>query len=436
MTNRCSTALPLLGAMQDTLYTYVVSASDPDAGQTASLSITATTVPAWLSLSTNGGGSETLSGTPTNVDVGDHAVSLLVTDPDGLTATQDFTVTVANVNDQPSITSTPPAAGATQGVLYSYAITAADPDVGETAMLSFVASTKPAWLTFTDNSDGTATLSGTPSSADIGIDNSVTIEVSDPGGLSDTQSFTVNVTNVVDGPSFTSSPPAAGATQDAAYTYNITATDPDPGETAQLSFAATTLPAWLTLTDNNDGTATLSGTPGAVDVFTNNDVVIEVSDPGGLSDTQSFTVDVANVNDAPVFTSMPITAVTEGSAYSYTITVVDPDLDGVTISATTLPAWLTFMDNGDGTATLTGSPTGAEVGDHAVDIQTQEVAPAPGLMAQPAVRYYRGRCCGWAGHYTGRRRQCHNRYQPGVYGRRCNRERSPGWRPYGDDRCR
>jgi hypothetical protein len=118
-----------------------------------------------------------------------------------------------------------------------------------------------------------------------------------------------------------------------------------------------------------------------VDVFTNNDVVIEVSDPGGLSDTQSFTVDVANVNDAPVFTSMPITAVTEGSAYSYTITVVDPDLDDVTISATTVPAWLTFMDNGDGTATLTGSPTGAEVGDHAVDIQSQEVAPAPGLMA-------------------------------------------------------
>ena len=93
---------PVLGATQDVLYSYPVSASDPDLGDTALLVITATVIPPWLTLVDTGGGSATLSGTPTNADVGDHAVSLLVTDTGGLTATQDFTVTVADANDNPS----------------------------------------------------------------------------------------------------------------------------------------------------------------------------------------------------------------------------------------------------------------------------------------------------------------------------------------------
>ena len=67
------------------------------------------------------------------------------------------------------------------------------------------------------------------------------------------------------------------------------------------SLNATTLPAWLTLTDNGDGTATLSGTPTNAEVGTHN-VVLEVSD-GSLTDTQAFTITVGNTNDAPTITS-------------------------------------------------------------------------------------------------------------------------------------
>jgi len=183
----------------------------------------------------------------------------------------------------------------------------------------------------------------------------------------------LTVSNDNDGPNFTSTPIAV-ATQDVLYTYAITAEDPDLDA---MTITAPTLPAWLMLTDNGDGTATLSGTPTLTDV-SDHVVKLNVTD-GELSDVQNFTISVANVNDAPVFTSLPITAGTEGVAYSYTITVVDPDLDDVAITAPTLPAWLTFADNGDGTATLTGTPTGAEIGDHTVDLQAEEVAPAPGL---------------------------------------------------------
>ena len=130
--------------------------------------------------------------------------------------------------------------------------------------------------------------------------------------MTDTQSFTITVANVNDPPSFTSTP-VTGATQDSPYTYVVAATDPDGNP---LTFSeATPLPSWLTLTDNGNGTATLSGTPANGDVGPN-DVDLQVSD-GSLTDTQSFTITVVNVNDPPVFTSTPVTGATQGSLYSY-----------------------------------------------------------------------------------------------------------------------
>ncbi|MHA1288601.1 MAG: InlB B-repeat-containing protein, partial [Candidatus Thorarchaeota archaeon] len=94
-------------------------------------------------------------------------------------------------NNKPSFTSTP-VTGATQDELYTYNITATDPDDGDT--LEITATTKPAWLTFTDHGDGTATLTGTPTNAEVG-DHAVELSVEDSGGLTDTQSFTICVTD-------------------------------------------------------------------------------------------------------------------------------------------------------------------------------------------------------------------------------------------------
>ncbi len=95
-------------------------------------------------------------------------------------------------------------------------------------------------------------------------------------------------------PSFTSAP-VTGATEDGLYSYAVEATDPDGDK---LTFSeASPLSAWLMLTDNGDGTATLSGTPANGDVGQHN-VDLQVSD-GVLTDTQSFTITVNNVNDPP-----------------------------------------------------------------------------------------------------------------------------------------
>ena len=58
---------------------------------------------------------------------------------------------------------------------------------------------KPDWLVFTDNGDGTATFSGTPSIGDVGS-HIVTVQATDLAGASTTESLTIlvqtNTTNI------------------------------------------------------------------------------------------------------------------------------------------------------------------------------------------------------------------------------------------------
>ena len=351
---------PVTAANEDAAYAYAISADDVDAGDT--LAISAGTLPAWLTLTDNGDGTASLAGTPTNAEVGDHAVILEVSDGT-VTTVQSFTVTVANTNDAPTFGSTPVTA-ASEDAAYAYAISADDVDAEDSLTIS--ASTLPSWLALTDNGDGTASLAGTPTNAEVGS-HAVTVEVSD-GTATTVQSFTVTVANTNDAPTFGSTPVTA-ASEDAAYAYAISADDVDAGDT--LTISAGTLPAWLTLTDNGDGTASLAGTPTNAEVG-DHAVVLEVSD-GTVTTVQSFTVTVANTNDAPTFGSTPVTAANEDAAYAYAISADDVDAgDTLTISASTLPAWLTLTDNGDGTASLAGTPTNAEVGDHAVTLEVSD----------------------------------------------------------------
>ena len=149
------------------------------------------------------------------------------------------------------------------------------------------------------------------------------------------QSFTITVANTNDAPTITSAA-ITTATEDTAYSYTFTVDDVDVGDTLTLS--APTLPAWLSF---DPATGMLSGTPTNDDVG-DHTVVLRVND-GTVDVDQSFTITVANTNDAPTITSAAITTATEDTAYSYTFTVNDVDVgDTLTLSAPTLPGWLSF----------------------------------------------------------------------------------------------
>ncbi|MGI2091670.1 Ig-like domain-containing protein [Shewanella oncorhynchi] len=348
----------ITAATQDAAYSYNFAASDTDVGDVLTLS--AVTKPSWLSFNAATG---VLSGTPSNADVGSHAVLLRVTDTDGLTAEQSFSITVANVNDAPTISSTAMTA-ATQDAAYSYNLVASDSDTGDSLTLSAV--TKPSWLSFTAS---TGLLSGTPSNADVGS-HAVTLRVTDTDGLTAEQSFSITVTNVNDAPTISSTAVTA-ATQDAAYSYNLVASDSDTGDSLTLS--AVTKPSWLSFTAS---TGLLSGTPSNADVGSHA-VTLRVTDTDGLTAEQSFSITVTNVNDAPTISSTAVTAVTQDAAYSYTLTATDSDTgDSLTLSAVTKPSWLSFNV---ATGLLSGTPGNADVGSHPV---TLRVTDTDGLTAE------------------------------------------------------
>lgn len=75
-------------------------------------------------------------------------------------------------------------------------------------------------------------------------------------------------------------------------------------------------------------------------------------------------------NNAPYFTSSPVTSVEAGNNYSYTITTTDPEGDNVNVSATSLPNWMNFTDNGNGSATITGSTQ--TTGDYSVSLNVSD----------------------------------------------------------------
>jgi hypothetical protein len=93
------TSTPITTATQDAPYTYTLVATDADLVGGDVLTFTAPTLPAWLALTQTGATTATLSGTPADTDVGDHAVLLQVTDSGSLSGTQAFTLTVNAVDD-------------------------------------------------------------------------------------------------------------------------------------------------------------------------------------------------------------------------------------------------------------------------------------------------------------------------------------------------
>ena len=183
------TSTEITGVDEDNSYVYNIITSDADSGDT--LTINATTLPGWLSFIDNGDGTATLTGTPTNDQVGDHNVELVVTDSAGATDTQTFDITVANTNDAPTLTTAISDQNTTTGSSVSWDISAnfTDIDVGDT--LSYAATNLPMGLSL---DTGTGIISGTVADSAIAT-HSITVTASDGNGGSVSDIFDVTVTN-------------------------------------------------------------------------------------------------------------------------------------------------------------------------------------------------------------------------------------------------
>jgi hypothetical protein len=99
-------------------------------------------------------------------------------------------------------------------------------------------------------------------------------------------------------------------------------------------------------------------------------IQVRTTDSGtpGLFFDKTLTINLTDVNEAPRFTSTPILNSEAGVAYTYLISTVDPEGNQRTITAKDLPSWLSLVDRGDGTASLTGTPTAAQSGLYAIQL--------------------------------------------------------------------
>jgi Concanavalin A-like lectin/glucanases superfamily/PA14 domain/Bacterial Ig domain/PKD domain/Fibronectin type III domain len=150
-------------------------------------------------------------------------------------------------------------------------------------------------------------------------------------------------------PTFASTP-VLSAVAGQGYSYAVACSDLDNDP---LAITAITIPAWLTLTDNGNGTATLTGTPGSAGSYS---VMLQVSD-GTASTQQSFTIKSAPAaNTAPVINSTAPSTANAGAAFNYALSATDVDGQTPIFSMVQGPGWLTLTDNGNGTASLSGTP--------------------------------------------------------------------------------
>ncbi|MCW8832005.1 MAG: putative Ig domain-containing protein [Colwellia sp.] len=74
-------------------------------------------------------------------------------------------------------------------------------------------------------------------------------------------------------------------------------------------------------------------------------------------------------NTAPVISSTAVNTVEAGSEYSYTLASSDADGDTLTLSASSLPSWLSFDS---ATGVLSGTPAEADEGDHAITLTVSD----------------------------------------------------------------
>ena len=134
-----------------------------------------------------------------------------------------------------------------------------------------------------------------------------------------------------------------------AGSFTVTTTGDSP---PSLSDGGATLPSGVTFVDNGNGTATLAGTPGA---GTGGAYTFTITAHNGSSPdaTQSFTLDV---DQAPAVTSANATTFTVGTNGSFTVTTSGFPAPALSDGGATLPSGVTFHDNGNGTATLAGTP--------------------------------------------------------------------------------
>ncbi|MCC6797346.1 MAG: tandem-95 repeat protein [Candidatus Hydrogenedentes bacterium] len=312
--------------------------------------ISATGVPNGATFTDLGGGDGSFSWTPPVGASANSPYSVTFTAFDGsLTHSETVSITInPAANSAPVVAAFGPFTIA-EGQVWSANVSANDPN-GTIPTLS--APTLPSGASFTNNGDGTGTISWTPGfDASATSPHAITISATD-GQLSDSKSSTITVTDVNRAPVMTAVGNKTTA-ENQLLTFTVTASDPD-GTVPALS--ATGVPSGATFVNNGNGTGTFTWTPDFNAAGASPYNVTFTASDGTLTDSKPSQITVTNVNRAPVMTAVGNKTTAENQLLTFTVTASDPDGTVPTLSATGLPSGATFVNNGNGTGIFTWTP--------------------------------------------------------------------------------
>ena len=286
-----------------------IMASDPDAGQTPTLSLDGTE-PQFVFIADDRNGSATITISPGGDETSDTiTINVVATSRDKATTNQ-FTLNIAPADNNPPIITTIENQTVPAGSSLIVSITATDPDDGQTPSLAY----SPAldYATLTPTGKGTADLILNPGRDVSPGPTNITITASS-GKLTDMEQFTLTITVPADRPpviaSIIPNPVAVRAGETNRVT--VTASDPDSGETPTLSLDGTEL-QFVSIADDRNGSATINISPGedappdtitinvvatSGDKATTNDFILIIASLSAVDGDGDGVLDIVDVDD-------------------------------------------------------------------------------------------------------------------------------------------
>ncbi|MEE9117269.1 MAG: putative Ig domain-containing protein, partial [Calditrichia bacterium] len=311
--------------------------------------------------------------TPDYDQSGEYTITFTNTDPFGLTATQQFLITVNHVN-RPPVFNPLPAQTIDENVPLSFTVPEGkDPDKEDIDKIIYSAKNLPAGASF----DAASKIFSWTPGFDQSGEYQITIICSD-GKFNIEQLSTITVNHINRAPVLNA---VSGQVVDENKELVIIpdSNDPDKEDDGRLKFTAQNLPQGAVI-DATSGQISWIPTFEQSGIYDN--ITITVTDPSGLMVEQTFSITVNHVNRPPQIKNIAALSATENTIFTYQIEASDEDEEDagkLTFSSDNLPVGAS-LDAASGT--LTWTPDFTQAGSYQVNIT---VTDGGGLTAtQPA----------------------------------------------------
>jgi len=363
---------------EGTLLTFSVSATDPD-GQP--IFFRASGMPSGATFRDNHNNTGTFTWTPSMFQAGSYLPAFTADDTFGGLNTKSVRIDVLNVNNAPVLN---PIGDRSieRGTQAGINVSGDDPD-GDN--LSYTQAGLPSYGTFTDNGNGTASIWLAPPANEPTGSTSMTVTVSD-GSLTASETFSITVFALQ-----SANPPVLAPIGNQTVAEGAVATVGLSASDADLDVMAWTVsvPGFASVTPTGSGPGVTSANLTLAPSYCASGsypASVAVSD-GFNSDSESFTINVTDVNRTPAWT-VPAggyaLALDEGGAADLSVHASDPDQECGTappvllLLSSGIPPSLTvtLTDQGGGTGLLHVVASNGAAGVHTLMLRARDAVDA------------------------------------------------------------